>query len=73
VISKRRFVHKLHKLGYEFKEQLHFQDRYRLHGGTHVIHVPRKDELDEVFVCSTLKQAGQTKIQIEEFLGDASV
>jgi hypothetical protein len=24
-------------------------------------------------VCSTLKQAGQTKIQIEEFLGDASV
>ena len=71
MISKRRFVSKLRELGYEFKEQLHFQERYRLKGGTHVIHVPRKNDLDIEFVCSTLKQAGQTKEQIDQFVRDA--
>ncbi len=73
MISKRHFVKKLQHLGYEFKEQLHFQDRYRLAGRTHVIHVPRKNLLEEDYVCSTLKQAGQTKDEIEQFLKDTSV
>ena len=68
----RRFVNKLRELNYDFKEQLHFQDRYRLRGGTHVIHVPRKDLLEEDFVQFTLKHAGQTKEQIEEFIRQAS-
>jgi len=71
VISKRHFLNKIKELGYVFKEQLHYQDRYRLKGGTHIIHVPRRDQLDEVYVRSTLKQAGQTKEQIEQFIRDA--
>lgn len=71
MISKRHFVNKLKQLGYVFKEQLHYQDRYRLKGGTHIIHVPRRDLLDELYVRSTLKQAGQTKEQIEQFIRDA--
>jgi hypothetical protein len=72
VISKRHFVNKLKELGYTFKEQLHYQDRYRLKGGTHIIHVPRRDQLDELYVRSTLRQAGQTKEQIEQFIEDAT-
>jgi phage gp36-like protein len=58
----------LRELGYEFKEMLHFQERYRKAGGTHIIHVPRKNALDEEYVRSTLAQAGQSKPQIEEFI-----
>ena len=72
MISKKHFVNKLKELGYVFKEQLHYQDRYRLKGGTHIIHVPRRDRLDELYVRSTLKQAGQTKDQIEQFIGDVN-
>lgn len=73
MISKRRFVSKLRELKYDFKEQLHFQERYRKRGGTHVIHVPRCDYLEPEFVCSTLRQAGLNKEQIEEFLRDSKV
>ena len=71
MISKKRFVSKLRELGYDFKEQLHFQDRYRLRGGTHIIHVPRGDELEEIYVRFTLKQAGQATEQIDQFIRDA--
>jgi hypothetical protein len=33
--------------------------------------VPRRDQLDEIYVRSTLKQAGQSKEQIERFIRDA--
>ena len=68
MISTKRFVSKIRELGYEFKEQLHFQERYRLRGGTHIIHVPRKNKLDEEWVRMTLKQAKQTQSQIEQFI-----
>ena len=71
MISKRHFVNKLKELGYSFKEQLHYQERYRLKGGTHIIHVPRRNTLEETYVRSTLKQAGQTKEQIEQFIREA--
>lgn len=71
VISKRHFVNKLKELGYVFKEQLHYQERYRLKGGTHIIHVPRRNLLDETYVRSALRQAGQTRDQIEQFIRDA--
>ena len=54
MISKRHFVNKLKQLGYVFKEQLRYQERFRLKGGTHIIHVPRRDKLDEAYVRSTL-------------------
>ena len=71
MISKKRFVRKLRELGYDFKEQLHYQERFRLRGGTHIIHVPRRDQLDEDWVTSTLRQAQQTPAQIEQFLAEA--
>jgi hypothetical protein len=71
VISKKRFVNKLRELNYDFKEQLHYQERFRLRGGTHIIHVPRRDNLDEEYVRLTLRQAGQTKEQIEQFIREA--
>lgn len=71
MISKRRFVSKLRELGYDFKEQLHYQERYRLRGGVHIIHVPRKDLLDEEYVRCVLRQARQTSEQIERFVGEA--
>ena len=72
MISKRRFVDKLRKLNYVFKEKLHFNERYRLKGGTHVIHVPVKDNLDEDYVRLTLRQAKMSKEDIEQFILDAN-
>jgi len=70
VISKRHFVSKLKELGYQFKEQLHYQERYRKKGGTHIIHVPRKDILDEAYVCSALRQAGVPPKEIDAFVAE---
>jgi hypothetical protein len=72
VISKKHFVNLLKELGYVFKEQLHYQERYRRKGGTHIIHVPRRDKLDVLYVVSTLRQAGCTKSRIDSFIRDAS-
>jgi hypothetical protein len=72
VIWKKRFVNKLRELKYDFKEQLHYQERYRLRGGLHIIHVPRTDLLEEVYVRATLKQAGQTQSQIDQFIKEAN-
>ena len=71
MISKRHFVKKLQELGYQFKEQLHYQERFRKKGGTHIIHVPRKDVLDEAYVRSTLKQAGASQKEIDAFVAEA--
>lgn len=73
MIAKRRFVHKLRELGYDFKEQLHYQERYRKRGGTHIIHIPRRDQLDEEFCRITLKQSGVSKTDIESFMLAAKV
>lgn len=71
-ISKRHFVNKLKELKYTFKEQLHYQERYRLRGGTHIIHVPRKNLLDEDYVRLTLRQAGLTKDEVDRFIREAN-
>ena len=73
MISKKRFINKLRELGYDFKEQLHYQERFRLRGGTHIIHVPRRDQLDEEYIRLTLRQAGQTKDQVEQFIREAKM
>ena len=68
MISRKHFVNKIRELGYEFKEQLHFQERYRKAGGTHIIHVPRKSKLDEVFVRNILRQAGLKPSEVEDYI-----
>lgn len=68
MISTKHFVNKLRELGYQFKEQLHYQCRYRKKGGTHIVHVPRCDNLEEDYVRLTLRQAGLSKEQIELFI-----
>ena len=73
MISKRHFVNKLKELGYQFKEQLHYQERFRKKGGTHIIHVPRKDLLDEAYVRSVLRQAGSSSQEIDVFVRDAKI
>ncbi len=72
VVEKRHFVNKLKELGYVFKDQLHYTEKYRLKGGTHLVHVPRKGKLDVEWVRSTLKQAGLLKADIEQFIRDAN-
>lgn len=71
MISKRHFVNKLKELGYQFKEQLHYQERYRKKGGTHIVHVQRKDVLDEAYVRSVLRQTGASTKEIDAFVAEA--
>jgi len=57
VISTKRFANKLRELDYCFKEQKHHQNVWRKKGGTHIVMVPRKNEVTELWVEQTLKMA----------------
>jgi hypothetical protein len=70
VISKKRFVNKLRELDYRFKEQLHHQELWRKKGGTHFVLVPRKNQLDELYVIQALRQCGCKADEIQEFIRD---
>jgi phage gp36-like protein len=68
VIRKSHFVNKLKELNYKFSEQLHYQEKWRQKGGTHIIHIPRKDVLDDEYVRHALRQAKVAKAEIDAFI-----
>ena len=73
MVSKESFVNKIRKLGYTFKTQLKRVDLWRKSGGTHCIFVPRCDKLEDEFVTSSLRQAGETDANIRAFLSSAKI
>jgi hypothetical protein len=65
------FVNKIRSLDYTYKTQQKRTRLWRKRGGTHYISVPMCDWLEDSFVESALRQAGETQEAIKAFLTSA--
>ena len=68
VIRRDQFINKIRELGYRHKRSTERVDIYKKRGQTHRITIPRRKDLDEKYVRSTLRQAGCTTENIESFI-----
>jgi len=73
MIHRDAFVNKIRSLGYTYKDQLKRTYLYRKTGGTHCIYVKMCDLLDEEFIRNSLRQAGMSNPDIEQFISQYSV
>jgi hypothetical protein len=72
LIPKEHLVNKIRMLGYRFQRKTDRVELYRHPVTMHRLAIPAKDSLDPDFVRATLYQAGMTKEQIEQFVGECS-
>ncbi len=70
MISTKRFVNKLREIGYSYKDRTKRMEVYRKDGGTHIVMVPRKTQVTELWAINTLKQCGCTDDEITDFIRD---
>jgi len=68
MVSRQAFVNKIRELGYTFKGERKRIYLWRKTGHAHFISVPKAEKLEDEFVISSLRQAGQTQEQIDQFL-----
>ncbi|MBI3105476.1 MAG: hypothetical protein HYY95_07885 [Candidatus Rokubacteria bacterium] len=71
MIPRQHFVNKLRELNYTYKTKQKRTELWRKRGGTHYISMPLSDLLEEEWVTSTLRQAGQTQDDIRSFIAAA--
>jgi hypothetical protein len=69
MVRRQSFINKIRELGYSFKSERKRVFLWRK--GMHFISVPKAEMLDDVFVISSLRQAGITDGEIEAFLKSA--
>ncbi|MBI2526600.1 MAG: hypothetical protein HYV93_11490 [Candidatus Rokubacteria bacterium] len=58
-------------MNYTYKTKQKRTELWRKRGGTHYISMPLSDLLEEEWVTSTLRQAGQTQDDIRSFIAAA--
>jgi hypothetical protein len=68
MVRRQQFINKIRELGYRYKSQQKRTYLYRKAGGTHFISVPMADQLEDEFVLSALRQAGESEKAIQSFL-----
>lgn len=73
MISKQHYIAKLRELGYTHDKQLHYQDRWRKRGGTHIVHIARRDWFESETVSNQLRQCGATSDDIDKFMAECHV
>lgn len=71
MVRRDALINKIRDLGYAFKSQQKRTYLWRQKNGTHYIHVPKADLLEDEFVTSVLRQAGVAEEDILSFLGAA--
>ena len=67
MIRRTTFINKIRELGFTFKREQRRTQLWRKSGTTDCISVPTKDLLDEVYVKSSLFQAGLSKDEVDAF------
>lgn len=72
MVRRQSYVNKIRALGYEYKTQQKRTYLWRKKGGTHYISVPMAELLEDEFVISSLRQAGETDPDIRAFINDHS-
>jgi hypothetical protein len=68
MISREKFINRIRELGYSFKRQAQRVDIWRRATDKHYISMPRTKNLREDYVRSTLRQAGCSPEEIEQFI-----
>jgi hypothetical protein len=71
MLSRNSFINKIRELGYTFKTKQKRTELWRKKGGTHCIMVPLRNDLEESFVVSSLRQAGISDEEIQAFIRSA--
>jgi hypothetical protein len=71
VIPRQHFVNKLRELDYTYKTKQKRTELWRKRGGTHYVSMPLSDLLEEEWVASTLRQAGEKQEDIRSFIAAA--
>jgi hypothetical protein len=72
MVRRESFINKIRSLRYEYKTQQKRTYLYRRKGGTHYISVPMADLLEDEFVLSSLRQAGEKDHDIRAFINNYS-
>jgi len=68
-MRRDRIISKLRELGYSFKQDAWRVQIFRNSVTLHSIQVRKRDDIDDDWVRSVLRQAGCSKEEIEEFIG----
>ena len=68
MVRRESFINKIRSLKYSYKDRQKRTDLWRKAGGTHYISVPLSDLLEDDFVRSSLRQAGESPEAIEGFI-----
>lgn len=71
MVRRNQFINKIRELEYCYKGQQKRTYLYRKKGTTLYISVPMKDLLEDIYVISTLRQAGLKNSEIQDFLRSA--
>lgn len=71
-MRRDRIISKLRELGYSFKQDAWRVQMFRHPVTLHVIAVRKRDDIDDDWVRSALRQAGCPKEEIEKFIGLAN-
>jgi hypothetical protein len=71
MVPRQAFVNKIRELGFAFKAQQRRTYLYRQTNGLLYIAVPKSDLLEEEWVAIELRRTGQTKEQVQKFIGEA--
>ncbi len=67
-MRRDRIIAKLRELGYAFRQDGWRMQTFRHPSTLHSIQVRKRDDIDDDFVRSVLKQAGCSKDDIEKFI-----
>lgn len=68
MVHRQQFINKIRSLQYKYKGQQKRTYLYRKAGGTHYISVPMADLLEDEYVITALRQAGEPDQAIQSFL-----
>jgi hypothetical protein len=71
-MRRDRIVSKLRELGYNFKQDAWRVTIYRHPVTLHMVQVRKRDDIDDDWVRSVLRQANCPKEEIERFIGQCN-
>ena len=71
MVPRESFINKIRELNYTYKSTQKRTYIWRKKGGTHFISVPMAELLEDEFVFTALKQAGESDASIRAFIASA--
>lgn len=73
MVHRDAFINKIRDLGYAYKDNKKRVSIWRKTGGTHFISLPHTKLLEDWYVMSVLRQAGESEAACRSFIGSHSI